>query len=255
MCCTSRVAASSPSGTLCPLRCIVEKASIDEVYLDLTEEANRMLTECKDFQSEILDELLSQDLRVAGCSSAMDPVPGERNVPPGHIIQQSSLAASSSIAVIPSPTKGEIRTGDMCGGDMEEMEGEEYTCSSFDPGSVNGEDYEDSSRTVDDSSPHHTTNAMLFIGNGESSNTSMCHGTGQWPFNQVDWSKNVQEVGESLEGREDKLLLCGALMVQRLRADVWQELQYTCSGGVAHTKMLAKVRVGVSCYCHCVHCG
>jgi len=44
------------------------------------------------------------------------------------------------------------------------------------------------------------------------------------------------------EGRHpDRLLLCASALVSQLRRDVLDRLGYTCSAGIAHTKMLAKV--------------
>eukprot|EP01031_Cornospumella_fuschlensis_P027890 gene27890-33680_t len=40
---------------------------------------------------------------------------------------------------------------------------------------------------------------------------------------------------------EDKLLLAGVLVVRQLRADVWEQLGFTCSAGIAPNKMLAKL--------------
>lgn len=40
---------------------------------------------------------------------------------------------------------------------------------------------------------------------------------------------------------EDQLLVCGAAAVQELRAEILKQLGYTCSAGIAHNKMLAKV--------------
>ncbi|KAJ0982898.1 hypothetical protein J5N97_011153 [Dioscorea zingiberensis] len=40
---------------------------------------------------------------------------------------------------------------------------------------------------------------------------------------------------------EDKLLACGAIIVSQLRIQVLEETQFTCSAGIAHNKMLAKL--------------
>lgn len=42
-------------------------------------------------------------------------------------------------------------------------------------------------------------------------------------------------------GEEDQLLVCGAAAAQELRTEILKQLGYTCSAGVAHNKMLAKV--------------
>ncbi|KAL3523149.1 hypothetical protein ACH5RR_015983 [Cinchona calisaya] len=46
--------------------------------------------------------------------------------------------------------------------------------------------------------------------------------------------------------RRDKLLACGSLLVADLRLQVLQETQFTCSAGVAHNKMLAKLVSGMN---------
>ncbi|KAG9439017.1 hypothetical protein H6P81_019182 [Aristolochia fimbriata] len=43
----------------------------------------------------------------------------------------------------------------------------------------------------------------------------------------------------------DKLLTCGAIIVAQLRMDVLRETQFTCSAGIAHNKMLAKLASGM----------
>lgn len=45
---------------------------------------------------------------------------------------------------------------------------------------------------------------------------------------------------------QDKLLACGALIVAELRMEVLKETQFTCSAGVAHNKMLAKLVSGMN---------
>ncbi|KAF8663748.1 hypothetical protein HU200_055073 [Digitaria exilis] len=44
---------------------------------------------------------------------------------------------------------------------------------------------------------------------------------------------------------EDKLLACGAIIVAQLRGRVLEETQFTCSAGIAHNKMLAKLVSGM----------
>ena len=41
--------------------------------------------------------------------------------------------------------------------------------------------------------------------------------------------------------QDDKLLLCGAIICDELRFEVLKQLNYSCSGGVAHNKMLSKI--------------
>ncbi|KQK09821.1 DNA polymerase eta [Brachypodium distachyon] len=44
---------------------------------------------------------------------------------------------------------------------------------------------------------------------------------------------------------QDKLLACGAIIVAQLRIKVLEETQFTCSAGIAHNKMLAKLVSGM----------
>ncbi|KAK3161988.1 hypothetical protein QOZ80_1BG0083900 [Eleusine coracana subsp. coracana] len=44
---------------------------------------------------------------------------------------------------------------------------------------------------------------------------------------------------------QDKLLACGAIIVAHLRVRVLEETQFTCSAGIAHNKMLAKLVSGM----------
>lgn len=56
----------------------------------------------------------------------------------------------------------------------------------------------------------------------------------------ADWWRRPPEAW--LPG--ERLLACAAGVVAELRAAVRQELGYTCSAGVAHTKLLAKLCSG-----------
>ncbi|KAL0442297.1 UNVERIFIED_CONTAM: DNA polymerase eta [Sesamum latifolium] len=44
----------------------------------------------------------------------------------------------------------------------------------------------------------------------------------------------------------DKLLACGAIIVAELRHEVLKETEFTCSAGIAHNKMLAKLASGMN---------
>uniref|UniRef100_A0A0V0IKK7 DNA polymerase eta n=1 Tax=Solanum chacoense TaxID=4108 RepID=A0A0V0IKK7_SOLCH len=46
--------------------------------------------------------------------------------------------------------------------------------------------------------------------------------------------------------RRDKLLACGAFLVAELRLQVLEETEFTCSAGIAHNKMLAKLASGMN---------
>ncbi|XP_027345129.1 DNA polymerase eta [Abrus precatorius] len=60
-----------------------------------------------------------------------------------------------------------------------------------------------------------------------------------------DGSDNKEEIRKWLcrtdASYQDKLLACGALIVADLRMQVLKETEFTCSAGIAHNKMLAKL--------------
>ncbi|XP_064984407.1 DNA polymerase eta-like isoform X2 [Musa acuminata AAA Group] len=54
--------------------------------------------------------------------------------------------------------------------------------------------------------------------------------------------ENVKEwLRQSDADHQDKLLACGAIIVEQLRMKVLYETKFTCSAGIAHNKMLAKL--------------
>ncbi|XP_043688856.1 DNA polymerase eta isoform X2 [Telopea speciosissima] len=65
-----------------------------------------------------------------------------------------------------------------------------------------------------------------------------------------DERKEVENVREwfcrSSAEHRDKLLACGAIIVADLRMQVLKETQFTCSAGIAHNKMLAKLASGMN---------
>ncbi|XP_012829704.1 PREDICTED: DNA polymerase eta isoform X2 [Erythranthe guttata] len=69
-------------------------------------------------------------------------------------------------------------------------------------------------------------------------------------FKSHDGSSNQDSVKKwfymSDADRRDKLLACGALIVAELRLEVLKETEYTCSAGIAHNKMLAKLASGMN---------
>ncbi|CAL5373944.1 unnamed protein product [Camellia sinensis] len=61
-----------------------------------------------------------------------------------------------------------------------------------------------------------------------------------------DHKDNVREcLHRSDADHLDKLLACGALIVAELRMQVLKETEFTCSAGIAHNKMLAKLESGL----------
>ncbi|XP_024453355.2 DNA polymerase eta isoform X2 [Populus trichocarpa] len=62
-----------------------------------------------------------------------------------------------------------------------------------------------------------------------------------------DAQENVSKwLRRSDANHQDKLLACGALIVSELRMEVLKETQFTCSAGIAHNKMLAKLVSGMN---------
>ncbi|KAJ4827829.1 hypothetical protein Tsubulata_022021 [Turnera subulata] len=65
--------------------------------------------------------------------------------------------------------------------------------------------------------------------------------------NGNDPKQNVREwVCRSDADHRDKLLACGILIVAELRKQVLKETEFTCSAGIAHNKMLAKLASGMN---------
>ncbi|GKB49900.1 DNA polymerase eta [Tanacetum coccineum] len=65
-----------------------------------------------------------------------------------------------------------------------------------------------------------------------------------------DGKDDIESVREWLQRKDadhrDKLLACGAILVAELRLQVLRETEFTCSAGVAHNKMLAKLASGMN---------
>ncbi|OIT29634.1 dna polymerase eta [Nicotiana attenuata] len=63
----------------------------------------------------------------------------------------------------------------------------------------------------------------------------------------TDPRENVRHwLTRSDASHRDKLLACGALIVAELRLQVLEETEFTCSAGIAHNKMLAKLASGMN---------
>ncbi|AQK66429.1 DNA polymerase eta [Zea mays] len=66
------------------------------------------------------------------------------------------------------------------------------------------------------------------------------------PADASEKEKNVRAwLCQSEADYQDKLLACGAIIVAQLRVRVLEETQFTCSAGIAHNKMLAKLVSGM----------
>ncbi|XP_050234374.1 DNA polymerase eta isoform X2 [Mercurialis annua] len=65
--------------------------------------------------------------------------------------------------------------------------------------------------------------------------------------NGNDAKENVREwIRRSDADYRDKMLACGAIIVAELRMQVLEESEFTCSAGIAHNKMLAKLASGMN---------
>ncbi|KAJ8765912.1 hypothetical protein K2173_020428 [Erythroxylum novogranatense] len=65
--------------------------------------------------------------------------------------------------------------------------------------------------------------------------------------NENDAKQNVKEwLCRSDADHRDKLLACGAIIVAELRMQVLKETEFTCSAGIAHNKVLAKLASGMN---------
>ncbi|CAN1327876.1 DNA polymerase eta [Linum perenne] len=63
----------------------------------------------------------------------------------------------------------------------------------------------------------------------------------------IDGKENVRRWLCNVDAdHRDKLLACGAIIVAELRMQVLQETEFTCSAGIAHNKMLAKLASGMN---------
>uniref|UniRef100_A0A803QH15 DNA polymerase eta n=1 Tax=Cannabis sativa TaxID=3483 RepID=A0A803QH15_CANSA len=64
---------------------------------------------------------------------------------------------------------------------------------------------------------------------------------------EIDDKENVREwLCRKDADRRDKLLACGAIIVAELRMNVLKETEFTCSAGIAHNKILAKLASGMN---------
>ena len=209
-----------------------------------------MLAQCTDFKSEIVDKLDHAVIRIAtgdvGRGGSRSVVGGASSISSVATTSSGQLQSSSGNdehSAFPLSALQEVSAVDNV------LEGEphphfvgdeeaEYSVSSF--SSLMADEDEDEDED-DGDGVQSATVGIDAVDTGESSGRKDV-----WPFNQTDWNGD-QDGPDAVLLRGDKLLLCGALMVQLLRQDVLRECGYTCSGGVAHTKMLSKVRAPEIC--------
>jgi nucleotidyltransferase/DNA polymerase involved in DNA repair len=174
-------------------RCVLEKASVDEVYLDLTEEAQQLLehSDPDSFSSEILSHVIESKVIISLGAPPMGPETKQRSV-------------SEEIS-------------DVGEDDAEEIEEEEQ-------------------HIRDICSQDH---ASFSTSSSPSSGNSTVFSPQEWLARPGSAWYSDGEDKESLE--RDRLLICASLLVTQIRNDILDRLGFTCSAGIAHTKMLAKV--------------
>lgn len=156
---------------------VIERASIDEVYLDLTNEAVKLLQ-----QEEDAEKMLTQYIPIL------------RAAP--------TLIAGEDLDEIKF-SKAKIRDGH-AGTALNNYLVDSSSNPTAPPTDANTDDQSDS------------------------------QGENDWfsrPFNE--WTT------------EDRLLIAGAVIIQQLRKDVFQQLGFTCSAGIAENKMLSKLASGM----------
>ncbi|KAL1527241.1 hypothetical protein AB1Y20_015917 [Prymnesium parvum] len=77
-------------GEVCGEGCLVEKASVDEMYLDLTAPARRLLAAAGSYQ-QVFDEAAAAGTHVAGAAEAEEEA--SRGAQPGGVLSRSSFRA------------------------------------------------------------------------------------------------------------------------------------------------------------------
>lgn len=155
------------------IRCVVEKASVDEVYIDITEEALHLLhnTSPESFISDILTPVIDSKVII-------------------------SLNTTKSIPLNPQGNDDDIAEDEA--GDIDDI------CSS--------------------------------------ENTSCATSPDKWLYRPLSaWYPSHEN-----EDDRDSLLVCASFLVNQIRKDIFDQLGYTCSAGIAHTKLLAKVSLSVT---------
>lgn len=166
---------------------IIERASIDEVYLDVTIEASRLLRDYDPatFVQDHIDQVVQAPTLIAGDDS-LEVKMSKNDIRNGHAGQ------------------GQDRTIAPAAGDEEAM----------------------SDHGVEEAIGESVLNRAMATSSNSSSLSWLDRPASQWTM-------------------EDRMLLAGTLIIQQLRRDVWDNLGFTCSAGIASNKMLAKLASGM----------
>mmetsp|Transcript_36029 Transcript_36029/g.67180 ORF Transcript_36029/g.67180 Transcript_36029/m.67180 type:complete len:868 (+) Transcript_36029:40-2643(+) len=196
-------------------KCIVEKASVDEVYLDVTEEANRLLARCE------------PSITITSCTdSNNDSAPTSSDV---------SRATSNSTCSLDFCKDILAYTNVLLGGeDKKELLLDKKHLS---------KGYENTNALLSATAPS-CLNSSPNKATVQDHGGDCCNASTQNELavqSSADWLTRPANVWNLPENRSDRLLICGAFLVQQLRKDLFDQTGYTSSAGIAHTKMLSKV--------------
>jgi nucleotidyltransferase/DNA polymerase involved in DNA repair len=208
---------------------IIERASVDEVYLDVSVEAGRRLQ----------DELSSS----LGSNNNVDALDAFIRKATNELREVPTLIAGDDIQEM-RMNKNEIRDGHS--GTVFSKK----TLSSSSDGTgvlvegsaVKVTDFKDNDNDSDEDY-YELDNDEL--GDDEDTSFSLSLELTQRALSQSQSKDSWFSRPLELWTRDDLLLLAGALVVLQLRRDVFNTLGYTCSAGIAHNKMLAKLSSGM----------
>lgn len=176
---------------------------MDEVYLDVTEEASRLLARCR--------------------PSCAAPACGSSSSKSDDTIESNSSSPLDFCSDILAHTK--VLLG---GEDQQELLlGKKHLSKGYD-----NADFLDSGSAIS-SELKSSSDVPENSGNGGEETTGASSTTA--------WLTRPPHVWELPENHSERLLVCGAFLVQQLRKDLFDQTGYTSSAGIAHTKILAKV--------------
>jgi nucleotidyltransferase/DNA polymerase involved in DNA repair len=176
-------------------RCLVEKASVDEVYLDITEEVHSLMKETT--PDSFLREILMP-------------------------VTQSKVA----ISLNPQPPS--------CPEASEQEDGSEEADEETDP-----------EKDIHNIFSHKSSLTTALSDPQASSGFASPMSPEEWLSRPLSaWYSDAIE-REQQDKEQDRLLICASFLVTQIRKDVFDRLGFTCSAGIAHTKLIAKVDLGL----------
>ena len=171
------------------LRCIIERASVDEVYIDLTEECLYRLNGMEEGTTTLQQQSSSSS---------------------------SSLPSSSSLSQKEQLLRDICRDSSLAGADQKEI--------SLDKNTIRRGHVGTGVAVTGDAA------AAACTGTGTGASGHALHTNNEW-FSRPIYAWN----------KSDLLLAIGTSIVSQLRAAVFTHTGYTCSAGIAHNKLLAKM--------------